>query len=82
VTIDLGARDIKEVVAKLDSLKELARSVRITDPSLALMDIVDIDAARLSDGAIKQQLLQLTPLGTLRERVDDFLQRPRLPEEL
>jgi len=81
VTIDLGGPDIKDIVPKLDSLKELARSVRITDASLVAPDIIEIDA-RLSDGAIRRQLLQLTPLGTLRERVYRLLQRPRLPDDL
>jgi hypothetical protein len=82
VTIDLGSPDIEDIVPKLDSLKELAQSARITDASLALPDIIEIDA-RLSDGAIRRQLLQLTPLGTtLRERVYRLLQRPRLPDDL
>jgi hypothetical protein len=82
VRIDLGGSDIKDIVPKLDSLKELARSVRITHASLAVPDVIEIDASRLSDEAIRKQLLQLTPLGTLRDKVYDFLQRPRLPEEL
>jgi hypothetical protein len=63
-------------------LRELARSVRITDAHLAIPDIIDIDAARLSNEAIRQRLLQLTPLGAPREKVYDFLQRPRLPDDL
>jgi hypothetical protein len=82
VRIDLGGPDIEDIVPKLDSLKELARSVRITDASLAVPDVIEIDAARLSDEAIRQQLLQVTPVGTPREKVHDFLQRPRLPEDL
>jgi hypothetical protein len=82
VTIDLRGNNIEEIVPKLDNLKELAQSVRITDASLAAPDIIEIDAARLSDKGIRQQLLQLTPVGTPRERVYDFLQRPRLPEDL
>lgn len=81
VTIDLGGPDIKDIVPKLDSLKELARSVRITNASLAVPDMIEIDA-RLSDDAIRQQLLQLTPPGTLRERVYHLLQSPRLPDDL
>ncbi|SRR6266496_2151203 len=74
VTIDLRARNIKEIVPKLDSLKELAQSVRILDASLALPDIVEINIDHLSDAAIKQQLLQLTPVGTPMEKVYDLLQ--------
>ena len=81
VRIDLGGSDIEDIVPKLDSLKELARSARISDASLAIPDIIEIDA-RLSDGAIRRQLLQLTPPGTLRERVCRLLQRPRLPDDL
>jgi hypothetical protein len=82
VRISLDGPDIKDIVPKLDSLKELARSVRITDASLAVPDVIKIDAARLSDDAVRKQLLQFTPLGTPREKVYDCLQRPRLPEEL
>ncbi len=73
VTIDLGAPDIKDIVPKLDSIKELARSVRITDASLALPDIVEINVDHLSDAALKQQLLQLTPVGTPMEKVYEVL---------
>jgi hypothetical protein len=74
VTIEFGAPDIREIVAKVDSLKELARSVRIADASLALPDIVEINAGRLSDEAIRQQLLQLTPVGTPMDNVYELLQ--------
>jgi hypothetical protein len=74
VTIDLRARNIKEIVPKLDSLKELAQSVRILDARLALPDIVEINIDHLSDTAIKQQLLQLTAVGTPMEKVYDLLQ--------
>jgi hypothetical protein len=74
VTIELGAPDIKEIVPRLDSLKELARSVRITDASLALPDIVEINIDHMSDAAIRQQLLRLTPQGTPMEKVYDTLQ--------
>jgi hypothetical protein len=73
-TIYLEAPDIKDIIPKLDSLKELARSVRITDASLVIPDIVDIDADPLSDEPIRQQLLQLTPRGTPVEKVYDLLQ--------
>jgi hypothetical protein len=82
VTIDLGGPDIKDILPKLDSLKELARSVRIIDASLAVPDVIEINAARLSDQVLRQQLLQLTPPGTRRNKVYDLLQRPRLPKEL
>jgi hypothetical protein len=74
VTMYLEARDIKDIEPKLDSLKELARSVRITDASMVFPDIVKIDAKRLSDAAIKQQLLQITPPGTPMERVHQILE--------
>jgi RHS repeat-associated protein len=74
VTIDLRAPNIKDIVPKLDSLKELAKSVRILDARLALPDIVEINIDHLSDKAIKQQLLQLTPVGTPMEKVYDLLQ--------
>jgi hypothetical protein len=90
VTIYLEAPDIKDIVPKLDSLKELARSVRITAASLSSPDIVKIDVPRLSDETVRQQLLQLTPLGTPMEKVYEFLQsrlykdtlEPQKPEEL
>ena len=81
VRIELGGPDVEHIAPNLDSLKELARSARSTDASVAIPDIIEIDA-RLSDGAIMRQLLQLTPLGTLREKVDRLLQRPRLPDAL
>lgn len=74
VTIELGGPDIKDIVPKLDSLKELARSVRLADATLTLPDIVNIDPDRLSDEAIRQQLLQLTPVGTPMEKLYDLLQ--------
>jgi len=73
VTIILGAPDIKDIVPKIDSLKELARSVRIIDASQALPDIVAI-SPHLSDETIKDQLLRLTPLGTPMKQVYDVLQ--------
>jgi hypothetical protein len=81
MTIDLGAPAIKDIVPKLDSLKELARSVRIIDASLALPDIVEINVDHLSDAAIKQQLLQLTPLGTRMEKVYEVLDWHLWPKE-
>jgi hypothetical protein len=74
VTIHLGPPKAKDIEPKLDSLKELARSVRMADPSVTLQDIVEIDDARLSGEAIRQQLLQLTPLGTLMEKVREILE--------
>jgi hypothetical protein len=74
VTIQLGGPAIKHLVPKLDSLEELARSVRLTDTSLALPDLVEIDAVGLSDEAIRQQLTQLTPVGTPMERVHEVLE--------
>lgn len=74
VTVELGAPDIKDIVPKLDSLKELARSVRITDASLSLPGIVEIKIDHLSDPAIRQQLLRLTPVGTPIEKIYDVLQ--------
>ncbi len=74
VTIYLEAPDIKDIVSNLDSLKELARSVRIAEASVSLPDIIKIDVVRLSDEAIRQQLLQLTPRGTPMEKVHEFLQ--------
>jgi hypothetical protein len=74
VTIELGGPDIKDTVHKVDSLKELARSVRIIDANLALPDIVEIKIDHVSDAAIKQQLFRLTPVGTPIEKVYDVLQ--------
>jgi hypothetical protein len=74
VTIDLGAPDIKDIVPKVGSLKELACSVSTIDASLALPDIVEININHVSDAAIKQQLLQLTPVGTGMETVYEVLQ--------
>lgn len=74
VTIYLEAADSKDIASKLDSLKELARSVRITAANLASPDIIKVEVVRLSDQAIRQQLLQLTPLGDSKEKVYAFLQ--------
>ena len=74
VTIELGGPDMKDIVRKVDSLKELARSVRIADASLALPDIVEIKIDHLSDAAIREQLLRLTPVRTPIEKVYDVLQ--------
>jgi hypothetical protein len=74
VTIYLAAANIKDIESKLDSLKELGRSVRITDASLALPDIVEIKIDHLSDASIRQQLLRLGPVGTPIEKVYDVLQ--------
>lgn len=74
VTIDLGGPNGKGLVFKVDSLKELARSVRITDGSQVLPDIVEINIDHLSDAAIKQQVLQLTPVGTSIQEVCEVLQ--------
>jgi hypothetical protein len=72
VTIHLEAPNIKDIVPKLDSLKELARSVRFYDASEVLPDIIKIDI-EIPDEAIKEQLLRLTPLGTPREKAYEFL---------
>ena len=74
VTIELKAPDIKDILPRLGSLKELARSVRITEASLALPDVVEINVDDLSDTEIRQQLLQLTPVGTHMEKVYEVLQ--------
>ena len=74
VTIELGAPDIKDIASKIDSLKELTRSVRFAAASLVLPDIVEIKIDHLSDAAIRQQLLRLTPVGTPIEKVYDLLQ--------
>jgi hypothetical protein len=74
VKIYLEAPDIKDIVPKLDSLKQLARSVRITPASSSSPDIIKIDVGRLSDEAVRQQLLELMPLGTPREKVHELLQ--------
>lgn len=81
VTINLAAPDIKEIAPKLDNLKQLARSVRITDANLALPDLVEIDVHQLLDPAIEQKLLQLTPLGTPMENVYDVLDWRLWPKE-
>src|SRR5213594_1471774 len=72
VTVILGAPGIKDIIPKIDSLKELARSVRIIDASQALPDIVAI-SPHLSDETIKDQLLRLTPVGTPLKQVYDVL---------
>ncbi len=74
VTIHLRTPDTKGVEPKIDKLKELARSVRISDASVTLPDIVEIDAARFSDEAIRQELMQLTPVGTRTEKVQEILE--------
>jgi hypothetical protein len=77
VTISLYAPDIKDIVPKLDSLKELARSVHITEVNSVSPDIISINV-RLPDQAIRGQLLQLTPVGTSADEVCRFLESPRL----
>lgn len=74
VRIYLSALDLEDMLPRLDSLKELARSVRITDASIALPDIVQIDVDRLSDEMIRQQLLRLTPRGIPMEEVHELVQ--------
>jgi hypothetical protein len=74
VTIELWGPNFKDILPKLDSFKELARSVRFTDASLTLPDIVDVNPDHLSDEAIRQELLQLTPIGTAMEKVYDLLE--------
>ncbi len=74
LTVQLGGANIKDLVPKLDSLKELARSVRVDDVSVTLPDLVEIDAVGVSDEAIRQQLTQLTPVGTPMERVHEVLE--------
>jgi hypothetical protein len=74
VTIYLAAPDIKDIAPELDSLKELVQSLRITAANSSSPDVIKINVPRLSDEAIRQQLLQFTPLGTPREQVHQFLQ--------
>lgn len=76
VAVYLAAADIKKIVPKLDSLKELARSVRITDSSAILPDIISVNV-RLPESAIRDQLLRLTPLGSPVDDVYSFLESPR-----
>jgi hypothetical protein len=77
LTIDLGGPDIKDIVPRIDSLKELARSVRITKANSVSPDIISINV-RLPDQAIRGRLLQLTPVGTSADEVCRFLESPRL----
>lgn len=67
VTIYLQAQHAKQIVDKLDSLKELARSVRVTEAKFLSPDVIRIDV-RHSNNAIRQQLLQLTPVGTSMQK--------------
>jgi hypothetical protein len=76
VTIYLNGPDIKDIEPRLDSLKQLARSVRITQGTLSTQDIISINV-RLPDSAIRDQLLQLTPLRTPEDDVYRFLKSPR-----
>jgi hypothetical protein len=73
VTIYLEAPDIQDIRGKVDSLKELAQSVRITAANVSLPEIIKIDVS-LSDENIKEQLFQLTPPGTKMEKVYEYLQ--------
>jgi hypothetical protein len=77
VTIDLHGPDMKDIVPKLDGLKELAQSVRINDANSASPDIITINV-RLPDQVIQNRLLQLTPVGTSADEVCRFLESPRL----
>jgi hypothetical protein len=73
VTIDLRVPGSATAAANVDSLKELARSIRIADASSTLPDVIKIDVD-LSDRTIRDQLLRLTPLGTPREQVYKLLE--------
>jgi hypothetical protein len=76
VGIYLEAPDTTDIATKLDSLKELAWSVQITDARSASPDIVSINVG-LPDSAIREQLLQVTPLGTPEGEAYRFLKSPR-----
>jgi hypothetical protein len=76
VGIYLEAPDTTDIATKLDSLKQLAQSVRITDARSTSPDIISIDV-HLPDKAVREQLLQLTPLGTPEDDVYRFLKSPR-----
>ena len=77
VIIDLHGPDMKDIVPKVDSLEQLARSVRISVGSWLSPDIISIDV-RLPDQAIRDRLLQLTPVGNSADEVCRFLESPRL----
>jgi hypothetical protein len=64
------------IATKLDSLKQLAQSIRITNVRSASPDIISIDV-RLPDKEVRAQLLQLTPLGTLQDALHSFVKSPR-----
>lgn len=72
--ISLQGPDQKQTVAALDSLKELARSARISPATFTSPDMITVDA-RQSPAAIRQQLLELTPLGSAKETVYSILDR-------
>ncbi|HSH39280.1 MAG TPA: hypothetical protein VK993_10880 [Chthoniobacterales bacterium] len=74
VIISLCGPDLNYTVRKLDSLKQLAQSVRIKPGTFASADIIRINV-RKPDAAIREQLLQLTPLGSARDDVFVFLDR-------
>jgi|GEM_PF-2362943 len=76
VGIYLEAPDTTDIAARLDSMKQLVQSVRITDARLESPDIISIDV-RLPDKAVREQLLQLTPLGTLHDVVHRLVKSPR-----
>jgi hypothetical protein len=73
VTIYLRAPGEASIAAEVHSLKELARSVRVTDASSTLPDIIKVNVD-LPDQTIKDQLLRFTPLATPRKKVYEFLE--------
>jgi hypothetical protein len=81
VTVYLRVPSSRRIVSKLDSLKELTRSLRICDAKSTPPDIVIIDADRLSDEAIRQQLLLITRRGTPMGKVYETLSWRLWPKE-
>jgi hypothetical protein len=72
VRIYLQAADSNQLVNELDSLKELARSVKITAATLLSPDRIRIDI-KGTDAVIRQQLLQLTPIGMALNEAHELL---------
>ncbi|MBX6334914.1 hypothetical protein IRY61_06290 [Candidatus Saccharibacteria bacterium] len=76
VGIYLEAPNELDIVAGLHSLKQLARSVRVTDARRTSPDIIAIDV-RLPPNTVREHLFQLTPVGTPQEEVYRFVTSPR-----
>ena len=77
--VSLSGPDSGRTLQHLDSLKELARSVRITKGTFTAADMIHINIHQ-PDAAIRAQLLQLTPFGSAKDDVFRFLDRRLLKD--